>query len=105
RPGRWDRLRARRYGLVVHTVALGPDLREHPEYRGDRPTRDDRRVRRSHKLLRGAWWDVHSLDGRRDPGFHPDLARHEDLRPHPEVLLLRRGGGGRERPRAPPPPL
>src|SRR5215204_3336864 len=30
-------------------------------------------------------------DGGGYSGFDPDLARHEDLRPHPEVLLLRRG--------------
>jgi len=32
---RGDRLRARRDGVVVHPVALGADLRQHPHPRGD----------------------------------------------------------------------
>ncbi len=87
---RRDRLRARGLRLVVHPLALGPDLRQHPQRRGDRAAGLDHRLgRRSHLLLRGQG-PVLGLGHYRDPRLDPRRGRGPDLRSGPEDLLLRR---------------
>ena len=90
--GRRDRLRPRRVRMVVHPLALGPHLREHPQRRGDRPAGGDRRMgRRRDVLLRGQG-AVLGIDPHRSAGLGVHRARNQDLRPDPEDLLLRRTG-------------
>ncbi len=72
-----------------------PIYAQHPQRRGDRAAVIDHRLgRRSHVLLRGQG-AVLGLDHHRDPRLDPRRGRGQDLRPDPEVLLLRRADRAR----------
>ena len=102
-PRRRHRIRDGRDRLVVHPVALGPDLRQHPRGRGHPADAHDPRLHRDERLPRGLvavlgirrQRHLLHVDPDRDPGERDHRARDAHLRQDPEVLLLRRHGRAR----------
>ena len=89
-PGWGNRLRAGSLRVVVHPLALGSHLREHPQRRGLRAALRDRRLGRRGLLLPGGQGPLLGVGHHGAPGVGVHRARHSRLRANPEVLLLRR---------------
>ena len=105
RDRRRHRLRARRLRLVVHQLALGAHLREHPREGVLPAALGDHRLGSRRHLLGRVEGRVHVVGDHGVPGGRLHLDRHAAVREAPEVLLLRRRARPADRLRAPDLPL